>query len=313
VNRIAVVSLAVAVSTAAHAQSLHVADSLLERGRLDRAESLYYAAVRARPRDPVAREALGRYLAARGAQRVAVTLFEEALQFGGPPAIVSADLAPLYLELGDYHALGSLPSSPLSAGEKARVAWLQAHPTRVVAPDSTITASFRGLTEGYIGRIPIRVNSHIVEALVDVSSRGITISDSMATAAKVHTFADKQSPNAVGAVAGAADSIGIGRLSIMNSPLTIAPIKVPALIGLDMLGRFAATFDASAQRVTLRVSGTLIPPSSSATVLSTLAKPSDWLVLQANGWTSLREPAIAKLLHDHRWSLDAKRGQIVIE
>jgi hypothetical protein len=269
--------------------------------------------VRARPRDPVAREALGRFLASRGAQRVAVTLFEEALQFGGAAATVSADLAPLYLYLGDYHALGSLPSSPLSAGEKARVVWLQAHPTRVVAPDSMITASFRGLTEGYIGRIPIRINGHIVEALIDVSSRGITISDSVAGSAKVHMFVDKQPQNTASAFAAAADSIGIGRLSVTNAPITVAPIKVPALMGLDVLGRFATTFDASSQRLTLRVSGTLDQIPSSATVLSTLAKPTDWLVLQANGWMSLREPAIAKLLHDHRWTLDAKRGQIVVE
>lgn len=312
-NRIAVVSLAFAASTAAHAQSLRTADSLLERGRLDRAESLYYAAVRARPRDPVAREALGKFLASRGAQRVAVTLFEEALQFGGAAATLSADLAPLYLDLGDYHALGGLRSSPLSNGEKARVAWLQAHPTRVVAPDSIITASFRGLTEGYIGRIPIRINGRIVEALIDVSSRGITVSDSIAGLTKLQMFVEKPAPSTPGPLAAAADSIGIGRLSITNAPVTVAPIKVPALIGLDMLGRFAATFDAAAQRVTLRVSGNLNPVPSSATVLSTLDKPTDWLVLQANGWTSLREPAIAKLLHDHRWSLDAKRGQIVIE
>ncbi len=312
-NRIALACLAIAASTATHAQSVHVADSLLERGRLDRAESLYYAAARARPRDPVARAALGRFLAARGAQRVAVTLFEESLQFGGPPATVSADLAPLYLDLGDYHALGSLPSSPLSSGEKARVVWLQAHPTRVIAPDSILTASFRGLTEGYVGRVPIRINSHIVEALIDVSSHGITVSDSMAGASKVQMFVEKPAPRSPGPIAAAADSIGIGRLSITNAPLTVAPIKVPALIGLDVLGRFAATFDAAAQRLTLRVSGTLDQVSPTATVLSTLAKPSDWFVLQANGWVSLRDPAIAKLLHDHRWTLDAKRGQIVVE
>jgi hypothetical protein len=313
VNRIAVACLAIAASTATHAQSIHTADSLLERGRLERAESLYYAAARAKPRDPVAREALGRFLAARGAQRVAVTLFEEALQFGGDPATVSANLAPLYLDLGDYRALARLPLSPLSSGEKARVVWLESHPTRVIAPDSVLTASYRGLTEGYVGRLPIRINSHIVEALVDVSSRGITVSDSVAGSAKVQMFVEKPPPRTPGPIAAAADSIGIGRLSITNAPMTVAPIKVPAIIGLDVLARFAPTFDAAGQRLTLRVSGTLdqVPPA--ATVFSTLAKQSDWFVLQANGWVSLRDPAVAKLLHDRRWTLDAKRGQIVVE
>src|SRR5205814_1320064 len=96
-------ALGALVVSAARAQSVRAADSLLERGRLDRAESLYYAATRVRPRDPVARAALGRYLAERGAQRVAVTLLEEALQFGGDAPAISAELAPLYLTLGDYH------------------------------------------------------------------------------------------------------------------------------------------------------------------------------------------------------------------
>ncbi|HEY9228130.1 MAG TPA: tetratricopeptide repeat protein, partial [Gemmatimonadaceae bacterium] len=85
------------LAPAARAQSVAVADSLLRRGSLQRAESLYYAAVRVRPRDPNARLALGRFLAGRGASRVAVTLLEEAVQFGGTAAPIAVDLAPLYL------------------------------------------------------------------------------------------------------------------------------------------------------------------------------------------------------------------------
>ncbi|MEX2152662.1 MAG: tetratricopeptide repeat protein, partial [Gemmatimonadaceae bacterium] len=45
------------------------ADSLLAEGRLAAAESVYYAAVRQHPRDPLARAALGRFLSARGGAR----------------------------------------------------------------------------------------------------------------------------------------------------------------------------------------------------------------------------------------------------
>jgi hypothetical protein len=308
----AVVVAAVTLASAAEAQTVRAADSLLERGRLERAESLYYAAVRVRPRDPIAREALGRFLAARGAERVAATLLEEALQFGGDASTVSVVLAPLYLDLGEYHALAALPSSPLSSGERARAIWLEAHPSRVIAPDSVITAVFRDLPEGYLGRLPIRVNGHIVEALLDVASRGITLSDSVAGTARVQMFVEKGTPRTRSALAATADSLSIGRLTITNAPLTVAPIRVPALIGLDVLAHFAPTFDPRASRVTLHL-GALAQMPAGATVLFTLSKPTDWLVLQADGWLSLRDPAMGKLLHDHRWTLDAKRGQIVIE
>ena len=306
--------LAATVTSASHAQSVRTADSLLERGRLERAESLYYAAARVRPRDPVARWALGKFLAARGAQRVAVTLFEEALQFGGDAATVSADLAPLYMALGDYHALATLPSAPLTSGERSRVTWLESHPTRLIAPDSVLTASFRlAGDETYAGRMPIRVNGRIVEAVVDVSSRGIILSDSVAGTSHVHMFVEKDQSRGRGTFAAAADSVGIGRLSITNAPLTVSPIKLPAIVGLDVLARFAATLDAGAGRATLRVSGTLDQPPASAMILSTLVKPGDWLVLQANGWMSLRDPTMVRLLREHRWTLDAKHGQLIIE
>jgi hypothetical protein len=308
-------TLSVWVAASTPAQSVQTADSLLDRGRLDRAESLYYAAVRVRPRDPVARWALGRFLAERGAQRVAVTLFEESLQFGGDPKMVSADLAPLYLALGDYHALATLPASPLTGGEKARAAWLETHPTRLIAPDSALTASFRtaGDDSSSIGHIPIRVNGRIVDALIDVASRGIILSDSVAGVSHVHMFVEKEAPRGRAAFAAAADSVGFGRLTITNAPLTVAPIKVPAIVGLDALARFAPTFDLGAGRITLRVSGTLEQLPANSTTLLTLVKPADWLVLQANGWVSMRDPEIARLLRGHRWTLDAKRGQIVLE
>ncbi|MGH7619287.1 MAG: tetratricopeptide repeat protein, partial [Gemmatimonadaceae bacterium] len=282
--------------------------------RLDRAESLYYAAVRVRPRDPAARFALGRFLAERGAQRVAVPLFEEALQFGGDATTIGAELAPLYLALGEYQALATLPSSPLTSGEKARASWLEAHPTRFIAPDSVLVASYRDVTaDGYLGRIPIRVNGRAVDALIEPTNRGLVLSDSAAGVLHVRMFVEKEGQRERGAFPAAADSLGIGRLSITNAPLSVAPIKVPATIGLDALARFAPTFDPRAGRVTLRVSGSVEPPPPSALSLSTLVKPNDWLVLEANGWLSLREPAIARLLHEKRWTVDAKRGQLVLE
>src|SRR5689334_11951037 len=118
------IALAAALCAAAPtlgAQDPRIADSLLFRGTLDRAASEYYAAVRARPRDPNARFALGRYLLARGATRPGMTLVEEAVQFGLAKRIAAGPLATAYMELGEYQALARLPMSPLTASEKAMV------------------------------------------------------------------------------------------------------------------------------------------------------------------------------------------------
>ena len=167
---VAVVAVVATLSTprTTRAQSIHTADSLLDIGALARAESTYYLAARARPRDPLARWALGRFLVARGAPRVGATLFEEALQFGGEPSLIVADLAPVYLELGMYHELAALPAPSLSGAERERARWLDAHPTRLISLDSLVKVAYKpSLASGDVGRLNIRVNGQLVEALIN--------------------------------------------------------------------------------------------------------------------------------------------------
>src|SRR4051812_41646131 len=113
-----------------------LADSLLRRGRVFAAETLYYYAVRRTPRDPAARLALGRYLAARGALRPGAVLMEEARYFGGDPKTVGTYLAPVYARLGDYKALSALPGSPLPYAQRARAEWLGDNPPAIDGPCS---------------------------------------------------------------------------------------------------------------------------------------------------------------------------------
>lgn len=70
------------------------ADALLEAGRWQEAEDLYYAQSRPHPREPLARAALGRYLAMKGALLPGTILIEEAQKFGLDPAIAQSLLAP---------------------------------------------------------------------------------------------------------------------------------------------------------------------------------------------------------------------------
>ena len=70
------------------------ADLLLDSGLWPQAEEAYYAQSRVRPRDPIARAELGRYLAMKGAVLPGTVLIEEALQFGLDSALARRLLRP---------------------------------------------------------------------------------------------------------------------------------------------------------------------------------------------------------------------------
>jgi hypothetical protein len=319
---VAVVSLAMLVCVrGARAQSIRIADSLLDRGALEQAESLYYAAVRARPHDPVARWALGRYLAERGAPRVAATLMEEALQFGGESHVIGPDLAALYERLDEYRELLALGGAPLSAGERNRATWLLAHPTRVIAPDTLLVARYREAppSSGSLGMLTIRVDGRPLEAAIVARGTGLVIADTNAIVQQLHRFPTPAGSAARGSpsLAAAADSIGIGRLSLTNVAVAVAPIEgeAQATIGVDLLGRFAPTFEARAARVVLRPAGSIAPGSTppGATSLPTLLTRDALRVRQAGGWLAASSPQIVRLLAGRRWTLDARHGLLVIE
>ncbi len=291
------------------------ADSLLNAGGLQRAESLYYAAVQVRPRDPAARYALGRYLVSRGAPRVGATLFEEALQFGGDASLVGADLAPLYLSLGEYHKLSALRTSALSSAERERARWLVAHTTKMAAPDSVTTIPYRkSANPASLGQVVVRVNGRSVEGAIVTRERGIVISDTSALAKRLRTFrmpAEQRS----GSVAAVADSIAFGRLSLTDYPVTVRslPDGQQMIVGLDVLTRFAPTFDPRTERISLRASGTVSRGTTIADEFPTLVTRNDVRILQAAGWVGFDQPQIARVLVSRRWTIDARRGLIVID
>lgn len=70
------------------------ADVLLDSGLWPQAEEAYYAQSNIRTRDPVARAALGRYLAMKGAVLPGTVLIEEAMQFGLDSALGKRLLRP---------------------------------------------------------------------------------------------------------------------------------------------------------------------------------------------------------------------------
>ena len=291
------------------------ADSLLNAGGLQRAESLYYAAAQSHPRDPASRWALGRYLVSRGAPRVGMTLLEEAIQFGGDAANIGADLAPVYLTLGEYQKLSAFRAAPISNMERERARWLVSHPSKLVAPDSSTSVPYKKSNESSgIGSIALRINGRTVDAAISTHVHGIVLADTSAPAKRVRAF---RAPGASGvqSIPAVADSIGFGGYRLSPYPVTIAPVAggAQALIGMDVLARFAPTFDPRSERATLHVSGSVPKAGPGVDQYSTLLTASDLRVLQTGGWLAIDQAPIARMLATRRWTFDAKRGQLTIE
>jgi hypothetical protein len=310
--------IAIACSLAAvgpaHGQSLRAADSLIQRGAIQQGESLYYAAVRVRPRDPQTRLALGRYLASRGAIRVGVTLVEEAVQFGLDRSAAAPVLAPMYGELEEYPELLSLPPATLSPAERERARWLVAHPSRTIAPDSIILMAYTARTvanpNAPLGTVTLRVNGRPAVMALRTGGHGISVSDALAATAKVHHFPE----NAPHSIVGAADSIGLGRVSMTNFPITVesAPTGLDGTVSLAFLARFSPTFDPATNRITLRVGNTRADDTL-GNRFALMDSGGDLQIAQAGGWAPLRLPQVSTMLKQRRWTLDLKHGQIVIE
>jgi hypothetical protein len=163
----------------------------------------------------------------------------------------------------------------------------------------------------------IRINGRPVDASISVRTRGIIISDQSLAARNLRRFAGPASSADTGSkpVLAVADSIGISRLAIVNYPVSIQPLadKEQALIGLDVVGRFAPTFDPHTSRATLHTSGRVDARLKNASGIATRLTANDLLVLQGGGWVSVTQPRMTRVLSERRWTLDAKRGQIIIE
>lgn len=306
-----IAGLSVLAAPSAGAQSIRLGDSLLAAGALARAESVYYGLARVRPRDPMARWALGRFLLARGATRVGTTLLEESLQFGGDPVLVGRDLGRAYLQIRDFAPLAALAAASPAQRERAR--WLTTHEPRVVSPDSIVTVpTSRGEDSTALLEVPIRVNGVALVAAVVADTRGIMVSRAAVGARHPRFFAAGVDTTSDGDVLAVADSVGIGRLAMLNVPVTVGrlPGRSQAVIGLAELGRFAPTVE-QAGRVVLRVDGSL-HAAPEGERYSTLDQASGFSVLRNSAWT--QTPAeVMRLLRGKTWTFDAKHGTLIVE
>lgn len=294
-----------ALPRTAAAQQL-LPDSLLASGQISPAESLYFAYAASNPRDPVARAALGRYLGERGASRVGAVLLEEARFFGGSPKTVAVDLVPLYRALGDYRALVTLPASPLSMSERAQAAWLATHAPTLEMPDS-LAVPFTPAGDG-LGTVSLRVGTRTVTATIDPRRSGLVLDVEAADDPSLKLFRIAGEATVVGV----ASTVRLGAVSLGNVPVTVEAVgNGKAVIGLDVLRGFAPTFDPARRLIRLRRSGRIAPGMPGIHVPALLL-PDDVRVLRGAHFDSLADAEVATTLRARRWTLDTRRGEVVL-
>lgn len=292
------------------------ADSMLATGRVEAAESLYYATSSARPRDAVARAALGRYLAARGALRIGAVLLEEARLFGGDTAGIARSLAPIYGSLGDYRALATLPASPLSTAEQKRVRWLVSHPPVLEFPDTVITMSYKPLVDGSgVGIISLGIGERRADALIDPRVSGVLLRGTSARRRDGLRVFGEDSTSAVAIVS----ELHLGDVMLSNvtarldtsSSAATKHVHQNVVIGLDVLRRLTPAFDPTTQTITLRRGQ--IPPTTVGTRSPMLLDEHGLRFIVDGRWETGSSAFAAKLLGTQRWTLDAKHGVLVLQ
>jgi hypothetical protein len=292
------------------------ADALLKAGRVEAAEALYYREARRRPRDPAARLALGRYLASRGATRIGAVLIEEARFFGASPAVAALHLAPLYARLGDYKALALLPAAPLGAGERARAEWLAKNPPAVLGPDSVTVALTAPPSDStsVLGSVTIVIDGGSVVADVDPTARGLVLDTARAPSVRVFASAPTGVQAGSPAVSAVLLRARVGNLAFTNLPVSLEPLASPgrARIGLDLLARFSPTFHPAAGRLVLRRSGRVARQLPGERV-PLLVEPRDTWVVWEGRPEPLTSDLVTRRLRGARWTLDARRGEIVLQ
>lgn len=287
------------------------ADTLLIAGRIFAAESLYYIAVRREPRDPVARLALGRYLAQRGALKVGAVLMEEARYFGGDPVRIAVELAPVYGRLGEYNHLAALPASAVPYGERMRAEFLRDNRPGISGPDSA-TVDYTVNDSQLLGRVRLLIGADTVMATIDARAEGLVLDTAWSTRKELKRFGTRTTPPSDAQAV--APVVALGSYTFTNVPTRFAVLKGAgrATIGLDLIGQLAPSFDPRAGKVVLRASGRL-PATFPGARIATLTNDRGVYVVKGETIFPLGHPDVQRYFRNSRWTLNPKKGEVLVD
>ena len=281
------------------------ADSLLAEGKLAAAESAYSAAARARPRDPVARAALGKFLAARGGTRAGAVLLDEARFFGGDSAALARALVPLFVRLADYKELIALQPNVLTPAERLRARWLSTRPSEARLRDSVVILSYRPTGDGRgMGTVMIRLGKSELPAIIDPRVSGLVLPSS--ARADVRSFG-AQGRNTLAV----ADTVRVGGVVFSSVPVLLGNPDEPARLGFDMLAPYFPGFDPLKGFLTLRRVNRR-SPSPAGIRMPALFDDNGMRLLIGGRWNPSTSASVSMLLASRRWIWDGKLGDVVL-
>jgi hypothetical protein len=273
------------------------ADSAYSAGNIALADSLYYIAVRYWPRDPIARRALGNFLAAQGKAKPASILLEEARMFGGDPATIGTDLAPLYERLGEWRALLTLPGSPLSMAELRRAAWLSEHPFAVISEGGAATIIGKPKADT-IARVAARIGGRAVVAAILGTDADLVVGTSLA---EDHARRFEGDPTVV-----TFDSLTIAQVRFANVPAAVGTEAATVTLGAAALGRRVMQIDYARNRIV--ITRTDAAPASSKYPLA--REGGELRVLDRGRWIPLSEFAAAVAKSAKTLVIDVAAGEV---
>jgi len=287
------------------------ADSLLIAGRIFSAESLYYIAVRRSPRDPVARFALGRYLAQRGALKVGAVLMEEARYFGGDPARIAVELAPVYQRLGEYNHLAALPASAVPYGQRTRAEYLRDNRPGIAGPDSA-SVDYTVNDSQLLGRVRLLIGVDMLMATIDARAEGLVLDTSWASRKELLHFGSRAT--SLRDVSAVTPNVALGPYTLTNVSTRFAPLtpSARATIGLDLIGQLAPSFDPRAGKVMLRAGGRL-PATFPGLRIATITNDRGVYVVKGETIFPLGHPDVQRYFRNSRWTLNPKRGEVLVD
>ena len=282
------------------------ADSLLAEGKLAAAESAYYAEARLRPRNPVVRAALGKFLAARGGTRAGAVLLDEARFFGGDSAALARALVPLYVRLADYKELVALQPNVLTPAERHRARWLSTRPSEARLRDSVVILSYRAIGDGRgIGTIMLRLGRTEFPAVLDPRVSGLVLPSSARRDVRVF---GAQGRNTLAV----ADTLRVGGVPFTNVPVIVGNPDETARIGFDVLTPYFPGFDPVKGILTLRRVGRR-SPSPVGIRVPALFDDNGMRLLIGGRWHPSTAASASMLLASRRWIWDGKLGDVVLQ
>jgi hypothetical protein len=162
------------------------------------------------------------------------------------------------------------------------------------------------------GRVLLVIGGDSVLAVLDPRASGLTIDTTWARRKTVRTFSargERDPRRMIGVV----PSVSFGEIAMSNVAVSFDALrgKGVAILGFDLLGRLGPTIDPVERVLVVRREGRVERAIPGAR-LPTVTQDGALWILRGDRLLALNGADAWNLLHDKRWTLDSRRGVMVV-